>query len=80
VLSIPDAERGLIVKAYVVLRPGVQASSELVRELQDFVKQAIAPYKYHRAIEFCERLPETQAGKLQRFHLRQEAIAAQWSK
>jgi 2-aminobenzoate-CoA ligase len=80
VIGVPDAERGQIVKAFVVLRPDVQASSELVKELQDFVKQAIAPYKYPRAIEFRDSLPKTQTGKLQRFHLRQEAIAAQGSK
>jgi 2-aminobenzoate-CoA ligase len=80
VVGVPDAERGQIVKAFVVLRPDVQASSELVKELQDFVKQAIAPYKYPRAIEFRDSLPKTQTGKLQRFHLRQEAIAAQESK
>jgi 2-aminobenzoate-CoA ligase len=80
VVGVPDAERGQIVKAFVVLRPDVQASSELVKELQDFVKQAIAPYKYPRAIEFRESLPKTQTGKLQRFHLRQETIAAQGAK
>jgi 2-aminobenzoate-CoA ligase len=80
VVGVPDAERGQIVKAFVVLQPDVQVSSELVKELQDFVKQAIAPYKYPRAIEFRDSLPKTQTGKLQRFHLRQEAIAAQGSK
>ncbi|WP_298830384.1 AMP-binding protein [uncultured Piscinibacter sp.] len=66
-----DAERGQIVKAFVVLRPGHEPSEELVRELQDFVKQAIAPYKYPRAIEFRSALPRTETGKLQRFKLRQ---------
>ena len=80
VVGVPDAERGQIVKAFVVLRPDVQASSELVKELQDFVKQAIAPYKYPRAIEFRDSLPKTQTGKLQRFHLRQESLAARGSK
>ncbi|MCX7784339.1 MAG: AMP-binding protein [Meiothermus sp.] len=73
VVGVPDPERGQIVKAYVVLRPGVAASAELVQALQDFVKQKIAPYKYPRAIEFRESLPRTQTGKLQRFVLRQEA-------
>ncbi|RIH87113.1 Benzoate--CoA ligase [Meiothermus luteus] len=73
VVGAPDPERGQIVKAYVVLRPGYGPSSELVKELQDFVKGQIAPYKYPRAIEFRESLPRTQTGKLQRYILRQEA-------
>ncbi|MCS7058260.1 MAG: AMP-binding protein [Meiothermus sp.] len=73
VVGAPDPERGQIVKAYVVLRPGFAPSSELSKELQDFVKQQIAPYKYPRAIEFRESLPRTQTGKLQRYILRQEA-------
>jgi 2-aminobenzoate-CoA ligase len=80
VIGLPDSERGQIVTAFVVLNPDVNGSSELVKELQDFVKQSIAPYKYPRAIEFRESLPKTQTGKLQRFHLRQEAIAARGSK
>lgn len=71
VVASPDPGRGSIVKAFVVLRPGVEASPELVKELQDFVKSQIAPYKYPRAVEFLETLPRTETGKVQRFRLRQ---------
>jgi 2-aminobenzoate-CoA ligase len=75
VVGAPDDERGQIVKAYVVLQPGRTASEALARELQAFVKETIAPYKYPRAIEFRETLPRTESGKLQRFALRREAAA-----
>ena len=71
VVGVPHEERGHVVKAFVVLRGDVNPSEELVKELQDFVKQQIAPYKYPRAIQFCESLPRTNTGKLQRFKLRQ---------
>ena len=70
VIGVADDERGQIVKAYVVLRPGAVASEALAGELQDFVKRSIAPYKYPRAIQFCNALPRTETGKLQRFRLR----------
>jgi len=73
VIGVPDAERGQIVKAFVVLRDGVEASDDLARAVQDFVKQSIAPYKYPRAIEFRTELPRTETGKLQRFRLRDAA-------
>jgi 2-aminobenzoate-CoA ligase len=69
----PDEKRGEIVKAYVVLRNGRAADAALARELQDFVKQRIAPYKYPRAIEFAGSLPRTETGKLQRYLLRAHA-------
>ena len=69
-IGVADEERGQIVKAFVVLRPGHSASPAVARELQDYVKQQIAPYKYPRAIEFREALPRTETGKLQRFRLR----------
>lgn len=71
VVGVADAERGQIVKAFVVPKAGVEPGEALVRELQDFVKQTIAPYKYPRAIEFRTALPRTETGKLQRFKLRQ---------
>jgi 2-aminobenzoate-CoA ligase len=71
VVGAPDEIRGRIVKAYVVLRPGFPAGPERVKELQDFVKAEIAPYKYPRAIEFVDSLPRTETGKLQRFRLRE---------
>jgi len=61
------------VKAFVGLKPDAQASDTMVRTLQDHVKQAIAPYKYPRAIEFVTELPKTPTGKLQRFKLRDAA-------
>ena len=70
VIGADDAERGQIVKAFVVLRESHSPDDALVRELQDFVKATIAPYKYPRAIEFRSELPRTQTGKLQRFRLR----------
>jgi 2-aminobenzoate-CoA ligase len=71
VIASPDEIRGHIVKAYVVLRAGFAPGPERVKELQDFVKAEIAPYKYPRAIEFLDAMPRTPTGKLQRFRLRE---------
>ena len=73
VVGAPDDERGQIVKAYVVLRPGHTGDAALTKLLQDYVKANIAPYKYPRAIEYVAALPRTQTGKLQRFELRRIA-------
>ena len=70
VVGLPDEERGQIVKAFIVLRPTFDADDALIKEIQDFVKKSIAPYKYPRAIEFKTSLPRTETGKLQRFKLR----------
>ncbi len=71
VIGAADEERGQVVKAIVVLRAGFDPTPETAKELQDFVKQSIAPYKYPRQIEFVAALPRTETGKLQRFRLRQ---------
>jgi 2-aminobenzoate-CoA ligase len=68
VIGAPDEERGQIVKAFVVLKPGAQVNE---KALQDHVKATIAPYKYPRAIAFVTELPKTHTGKLQRFKLRE---------
>ena len=71
VVGIPDEERGSIVKAFIVLRPGIAPTEATIKELQEFVKAQIAPYKYPRSIEFVAALPRTETGKLQRFRLRE---------
>jgi 2-aminobenzoate-CoA ligase len=71
VVGEPDEERGHIVKAFIVLRQGHEASNDLMKELQEFVKARIAPYKYPRAVEFSDSLPRTSTGKLQRYRLRE---------
>ena len=71
VVGAPDAERGMLVTAYVVLREGVSRGDETVKDLQEFVKAEIAPYKYPRRVHFVDELPRTNTGKLQRFRLRE---------
>jgi 2-aminobenzoate-CoA ligase len=71
VIGQADDERGMVVKAFVVLKAGVVADAALILGLQDFVKAQIAPYKYPRKIEFLPSLPRTESGKLQRHRLRQ---------
>ena len=68
-----DEARGMIVKAFVVLKPGHVGDASMAKALQDFVKQAIAPYKYPREIAFKDALPRTETGKLQRFRLKSGA-------
>ena len=76
VIGAPDPERGQVVKAFVVLAPGHEPGPQLCRELQDFVKATVAPYKYPRLVEFVEQLPKTPTGKVQRHVLRQQAKVA----
>ena len=66
-----DPERGMLVKAFCVLRAGCIADATMVQNLQEHVKAHLAPYKYPREIEFLSALPRTETGKLQRFRLRQ---------
>lgn len=69
VYGVPDEERGNIVKAWIVLRPGFAPTAAMIRMLQEHVKSHIAPYKYPRAVAFVEQLPRTTTGKMQRFRL-----------
>jgi 2-aminobenzoate-CoA ligase len=71
VIGKPDEERGMIIKAFCVLKPGHTGDAVMVKALQEHVKSSIAPFKYPREIEFVPSLPRTETGKLQRFKLRQ---------
>jgi 2-aminobenzoate-CoA ligase len=71
VVGLPDEERGQAVSAFIVLAEGVQPGPELAKEIQDFVKSEIAPYKYPRRVQFLSALPRTPTGKLQRYRLRE---------
>jgi 2-aminobenzoate-CoA ligase len=72
VVGVADEERGMVPKAFIVLRPGHKGDDQMAKSLQDHVKSEIAPYKYPRRVEFRDALPKTQTGKLQRFALRAE--------
>jgi len=71
VVAAPHPDRGTVVKAFVVLSEGVPGDDAKARELQDFAKTQIAPYKYPRQVEFLDTLPRTATGKLQRYVLRE---------
>lgn len=71
-VASPDPDRGLVVKAFVVLAQGFEQSDELAAELQDHVKQVTAPYKYPRKVEFVDELPKTISGKIRRVELREK--------
>jgi 2-aminobenzoate-CoA ligase len=75
VVGAPDAERGMVVRAYVVLKDGVIGDAAMIKALQDHVKAEVAPYKYPRSVVFVPALPRTETGKLQRFALRKQAEA-----
>ena len=71
VVGAPDAERGMIVKAFIVLKENQVGDAVMVKTLQEHVKATLAPFKYPRHVEFLSALPRTETGKLQRFKLRQ---------
>jgi 2-aminobenzoate-CoA ligase len=75
VVATPDDTRGYVPKAFVVLKTGQTPSEALARELQDHVKQELAPYKYPRRVEFVSQLPRTETGKIRRVELRQQEAA-----
>ena len=70
VIGKPDATRGAIVKAFVVLQPGIRPGEKLVEDIQNHVRGRLAPYEYPREIEFIDALPMTTTGKVQRKELR----------
>jgi acetyl-CoA synthetase len=70
VIGKPDATRGAIIKAFIVLQPGQRASDQLVEQIQTHVRGRLAPYEYPREIEFIDTLPMTTTGKVQRKELR----------
>jgi len=76
VIAFEDQTRLHTPKAFVVLKESYAGSAELIRELQDFVKQRIAPHKYPRRIEFVTELPKTVAGKVLRYKLREMSRGA----
>lgn len=73
VIGVPDEQRGQLVKAFVVAKAGVERSPNTAKQLQDWVKEQLAPYKYPRVVEFIDTMPRTATGKLQRFVLRDRA-------
>jgi len=72
ITGVPDPDRGMAVKATVVLAKGFAASEELKTELQNHVKRTTAPYKYPRIVEFVSELPKTISGKIRRVQIREE--------
>jgi acetyl-CoA synthetase len=74
VVGSPDVIRGMIVKAFIVLKDGFTPSEKLIKDIQNFVKKTTAPYKYPRAIEFVDDLPKTISGKIRRNVLREQEL------
>jgi acetyl-CoA synthetase len=74
VVGSPDPIRGMIIKAFIVLKTGYEPSDQLIREIQKHVKRVTAPYKYPRIIEFVDELPKTLSGKIKRGELREREL------
>jgi acyl-coenzyme A synthetase/AMP-(fatty) acid ligase len=74
VVAYRESTELLSPKAFVVLREGISPTADLARQLQEFVKQRVTPYKYPRHIQFIEKLPKTAAGKILRYKLRDTAL------
>lgn len=72
ITAVPDADRGQVVKASIILSKNYVASNDLAKELQDHVKKVTAPYKYPRIIEFVSELPKTISGKIRRVQIRED--------
>ena len=77
VTGAPDPVRGVVVKASIVLTKGTEPSDALVKEIQNYVKQQTAPYKYPRIVEFVDELPKTISGKIRRVELRKNLPGVQ---
>ncbi|MBI3092045.1 MAG: benzoate-CoA ligase family protein [Candidatus Tectomicrobia bacterium] len=75
VIGAPDSQRGMVVKAFVMLKEPAAAAEPLKQELRRFVKERLAPFKYPRLIEFVDDLPRTPTGKIRRTELRQREQA-----
>ena len=75
VVGSPDEQRGEVVKAFVVRAEDETDEDELIEEIQNHVKNTLAPYKYPRSVEFCETLPRTETGKIRRTELREQEHA-----
>jgi acetyl-CoA synthetase len=73
-VASPDERRGNVVKAFIVLGEGHEASDELVKDIQNFVRERLSAYAYPRRIEFVDELPKTLTGKIRRIELRQKEM------
>jgi acetyl-CoA synthetase len=80
VVASPDAIRGFVVKAFIVLAEGYTASNNLIKDIQEHVREETAAYKYPRKIEFVDSLPKTVSGKIRRVELREKEEKASNSK